>query len=225
MYDRNKEMDHDKDEKMDDEKGEMEGGGERKGENEGGGKAEDCNEGEGEEKDDSGEDENNGGSLDFGDNNDPIDVDTDDPEKIRSNGQLDMRRAEQGEYEFQEIEQFGTIVDVAYDGNCGYLSFIGALKYVNKKCREDVGEFRRDIRNYVENHKNKDKFAFVRKHDLDAIFQEELEYTGEVDTAHWMEGSLVGAVVADLFNVVVYIYSEKKKGKRKERGEGKETRR
>ena len=227
MYDRNKEMDHDKDEKMDDEKGEMEGGGERKGENEGGGKAEDCNEGEGEEKDDSGEDENNGGSLDFGDNNDPIDVDTDDPEKIRSNGELDMRRAEQGEYEFQEIEQFGTIVDVAYDGNCGYLSFIGALKYVKKKCREDVGEFRRDIRNYVENHKNKDKFAFVRKQDLDAIFQEELEYTGEVDTAHWMEGSLVGAVVADLFNVVVYIYSEKKKDRKKNNkgGEGEETKR
>ena len=193
---------------------------------EGGRKVEECNEGGGGERDDIGDDENNGGSLDFGDNNDPIDVDTDDPEKIRSNGQLDMRRAEQGEYEFQEIEQFGTIVDVAYDGNCGYLSFIGALKYVKKKCREDVGEFRRDIRNYVENHKNKDKFAFVRKQDLDAIFQEELEYTGEVDTAHWMEGSLVGAVVADLFNVVVYIYSEKKKDRKKiKRGEGKETRR
>ena len=54
---------------------------------------------------------------------------------------------------------------------------------------------------------------------MDAIFQEELEYTGEVDTAHWMEGSLVGAVVADLFNVVVYIYSEKKKDCKKiERG-------
>ena len=68
---------------------------------------EDCNEGEGEEKDDSGEDENNGGSLDFGDNNDPIDVDTDNPEEIRGNGELNMRRAEQGEYEFNRLNNLG----------------------------------------------------------------------------------------------------------------------
>ena len=49
---------------------------------EGGRKVEECNEGGGGERDDIGDDENNGGSLDFDDNNDPIDVDTDDPEKI-----------------------------------------------------------------------------------------------------------------------------------------------
>ena len=117
---------------------------------------------------------------------------------------------------------------MAYDGNCGYLSFIGALKYVDKKCREDVGEFRRDIRNYVENHRSKDMFAVVGNDNLDAIFKEGIEYTGTASRSHWMEGSIVGVVVANLFNVVVYIYSEdmrgcyknRKRGKAKKQGDG-----
>ena len=135
-------------------------------------------------------------------------MDTDDPETIRRNNELDMRSAEIGEFEFENIKQFGTIVDVAYDGNCGFLSLIGALKYVKRKCREDVGEFRRDIRNYIENHKSKDMFTVVGNNDLDAIFKEGVDYTGVVDRDCWMEGSIVGIAVANLFNVVVYIYSE-----------------
>ena len=85
---------------------------------------------------------------------------------------------------------------------------IGALKYVKRKCREDVGEFRRDIRNYIENHKSKDMFEIVGNNDLDAIFKEGVDYTGVVGRNCWMEGSIVGIAVANLFNVVVYIYSE-----------------
>ena len=168
---------------------------------------------------------NNGGNPGF--DNEAIDVDTDDPETIRRNNELDMRRAEIGEFEFEKIKQFGTIVDVAYDGNCGFLSFIGALKYVKRKCREDVGEFRRDIRNYIENHKSKDMFEIVGNNDLDAIFKEGVDYTGVVGRNRWMEGSIVGIAVANLFNVVVYIYSEdtspsdkkRKKGKGKKHGD------
>ena len=106
-------------------------------------------------------------------------------------------------------------MDVAYDGNCGYNAVIGALKYVKKCCRENVKEFRRDIRNYVENHKGEDMFSVVTKSDLNTIFQEKLTYTGRVGKNHWMDGGYVGVAVANLFNVVVYIYSEKKKQKKK----------
>ena len=79
----------------------------------------------------------------------------------------------------------------------------------------------RDIRNFVRYHRSKDMHSIVGNHDLDAIFHEGLEYTGKVTRSHWMEGSLVGVVVTNLFNIVVYIYSEETKACYKNRKRGK----
>ena len=69
-------------------------------------------------------------------------------------------------------------------------------------------------------------FEIVGNDDLDAIFKEGVDCTGVVGRRRWMEGSIVGIAVANLFNVVVYIYSEdrsrsdenRKKGKGKKHG-------
>ena len=151
-----------------------------------------------------------------------LDLETEDPEEQERNCALDVSQAELGEWTFNQIADFVTIVDVAYDGNCGYNAVIGALKYVKKCCRENVKEFRRDIRNYVENHKGENMFSVVTKSDLNTIFQEKLTHTGRVGKNHWMDGGYVGVAVANMFTVVVYIYSEKKKKEnKKEKGKGK----
>ena len=102
---------------------------------------------------------------------DVLNLETDDPIEKQLNCELDMKEAEVGEYTFQKIEEFGTLVNVPYDGNCGYNAVIGALQYIKRCCRENVKEFRRDIRNYVENHRDKDKFTVVNEDDLNSIFQ------------------------------------------------------
>ena len=40
------------------------------------------------------------------------------------------------------------------------------------------------------------------------IFDEKLKYTGR--TKRWMEGSVVGPIIAELFDVIVYIYLTEK---------------
>ena len=135
---------------------------------------------------------------------------------------LDLLGPDEDEIQHFSIADFGTIMEVPYDGNCGYISVIRALKDINKYCREDVKEFRRDIRNYIRNHKSKDKkadddFRFVMESDFDSIFVERLKYTENVGYNHWMDGGIVGQAIANLFNVAVYIYSiQKRKRDRKE---------
>ena len=134
-------------------------------------------------------------------------IDIDDEEDVRRKSVLSQERAEAGELVFEQIEKFGQINNVAYDGNCGYTSVIASLKYANRCCREDVRELRRDIRDFVSNHK--EQFCLITEEDKDAIFEEKIKYTGKIGTKRWMDGSIAGPVVAALYNVIVYVYSKK----------------
>ena len=111
-------------------------------------------------------------------------------------------KQKKGEFVFDRIEQFGTIVNVAADGNCGYHALMAALDYNNKKCKMTVREVRRDIWEFGMNR----KYYLDQKFNLSRIFKEKLKYTGTVGRKHWMNSAEVGPMAAELYDILVYVY-------------------
>ena len=62
---------------------------------------------------------------------------------------------------YKSIEEFGRKVNVKGDGSCGYHSLMAGLKSVGKKFRDNLREFRYDLRQFVE----KSKCVFKGCHD------------------------------------------------------------
>ena len=147
----------------------------------------------GEEKDEEGEKVGKGKVI----------INVDDETNRRKEAEItDVEEVVEGEVLFQDIEEFGMLHYIQYDGHCGYNSVIAALKHIGKKCRESGKEFRRDIRSFVENHPK--RFMGATKDVLDDIFLEKYKYTGR--TNRWYDGGTVSPAVAALFGVCVYEY-------------------
>ena len=113
----------------------------------------------GEEKDEEGEKVGKGKGI----------INVDDETNRRKEAEItDVEEVVEGEVSFQDIEEFGMLHYIQYDGHCGYNSVIAVLKHIGKKCRESGKEFRRDIRSFVENHPK--RFMGATKDVLDDIF-------------------------------------------------------
>ena len=133
----------------------------------------------------------------------PVGIDVDNETEHQRNSETIESMAKQGEFVFQNIEDFATLVNVPPDGNCGYHALIAALDYIKKKAKKTVKEIRRDIWEFGMNHK---RYAAKKTICFDRIYDENLVYTVWVGPRRWMNTAEIGLIIAELYDVVFYVY-------------------
>ena len=106
------------------------------------------------------------------------------------------------EISYKSIEEFGRKVNVKGDGSCGYHSLMAGLKSVGKKFRDNLREFRYDLRQFAEN-------QHLDQGTLESIYKPSLKYT---QTVNWLHTGYAGLVIAKLFDVLLYVYLNHTKG-------------
>ena len=110
------------------------------------------------------------------------------------------------EISFKSIEKIGRKVNVKGDGSCGYHSLMAGLKSVGKKFRDNLQEFRYDLRQFAEN-------QHLDQGTLESIYKPSLKYTQTVGKKNWLHLGYTGIVIAKLFDVLLYVYLKDTKGK------------
>ena len=133
----------------------------------------------------------------------PVGINVDDETERRLNCGTIKSVAKQGELDFQKIEEFATLVNVTGDGNCGYRALIAALEHIKKKSKETVKEIRRDIWEFA---MNRNRYAASKEIDFERIYGEGMIYIGRVGSKYWMNTVEMGPIIAELYDVVLYVY-------------------